>query len=171
VSHINTASKWPQNSQHTVCYLYRSLSYQVHILTSSSFCLHFNIIIPSRSNFPKRSLPFLTKIFQATNLSNECYMPSPSHLPWLHRPINIQSWTQIMKLLVMQFSPASRYFHSLRSTHYPQHPNRWVSRLLRPNSAGSTVRLKYLSRQITSSEGNLPVWQFWFPAYVGNRIY
>jgi hypothetical protein len=85
--------------------------------TKSTFSprLSFMYILISPSHL-SISLPFPIKIFQATHLSNECCMPSPSHLPRPHRPTNIQSRTQIIKQLVMQFSPSSRYFHSPRST-------------------------------------------------------
>jgi hypothetical protein len=41
----------------------------------------------------------------------------PSHPPWFYHP-NTSWWiVQIMKLLIMQPSPASRYFLALRSHH------------------------------------------------------
>jgi hypothetical protein len=40
--------------------------------------------------------------------------PSASHPSWRR--------VQVMKLLIMQFSPTSRHFISLRSKYSPQHP-------------------------------------------------
>jgi hypothetical protein len=39
------------------------------------------------------------------HLSHVCYMPCPSHPPW----ITILRGVQIIKLLIMQFSPGCRY--------------------------------------------------------------
>jgi hypothetical protein len=47
--------------------------------------------------------------------------PHPSHQLGFHHPYTIWTYTQIMKLLFMQFSPVSCYFHILRSK-YLQHP-------------------------------------------------
>jgi hypothetical protein len=39
-----------------------------------------------------------------------CYMSHPSHPPWLDHPNNIWWTVQVMKLIIMQTSPASRHF-------------------------------------------------------------
>jgi hypothetical protein len=49
-------------------------------------------------------------------------MPRPSHPPWFDHPNNIWWWAQVMKLLTMQCSPASRNFCPLRSKYSSQHP-------------------------------------------------
>jgi hypothetical protein len=63
-----------------------------------------------------------TKILYATLLSSPytCYMPSPSHSPWLD-PNNIWWAVQIMKLLIMKFSPLPCYLVPLRPKYSPQH--------------------------------------------------
>jgi hypothetical protein len=42
-----------------------------------------------------------------------CYMPCPSHPPLLDDSNYIWRRVQVMKLLIMQFSPTSRHFISL----------------------------------------------------------
>jgi hypothetical protein len=49
-------------------------------------------------------------------------MPCPSHPPWLHHSNDIWRREQVTKLLIMQFSPTSYYFVTLRSNYSPQHP-------------------------------------------------
>jgi hypothetical protein len=53
---------------------------------------------------------------------HSCYMPCPYHPPWLDNSNYILRRIQVMKLLIMQFSPTSRHFVSLRSKYSPQHP-------------------------------------------------
>jgi hypothetical protein len=54
-------------------------------------------------------------------LPHSCYMPCPSHPPWLDHSDYIWWRVQLMKLLIMQFSPISHHFtlfspHNLLST-------------------------------------------------------
>jgi hypothetical protein len=49
-------------------------------------------------------------------------MPCPLHCSWLDHSYYTWRKVQIMKLLVMQFSPASYHFIPLRSKYSPQHP-------------------------------------------------
>jgi hypothetical protein len=53
-------------------------------------------------------------------VSNSCYMSHPSHPPWFDHPNNIWWTVQIMKLLIMQSSPASCHLLPLRSKYSPQ---------------------------------------------------
>jgi hypothetical protein len=53
---------------------------------------------------------------------HSCYMPCPSHAPWLDHSNCASRSVQAMKLLIMQFSPTSYHFISLRSKYSPQHP-------------------------------------------------
>jgi hypothetical protein len=46
----------------------------------------------------------------------------PISSPWLDHSNYIWRGVQVMKLLIMQFSPTSRYLVSLRSKYSPQHP-------------------------------------------------
>jgi hypothetical protein len=54
-------------------------------------------------------------------LPHSCYMPWPSHPPWLDHSNYIWRRVQVKKLLIMQFSPTTCHFISLRSKS-PQHP-------------------------------------------------
>jgi hypothetical protein len=45
-------------------------------------------------------------------------MPCPSHAPWLDHSNYTWRRVQVMKLLIMQFSPTSCHFISLRSKYY-----------------------------------------------------
>jgi hypothetical protein len=47
-------------------------------------------------------------------------MPCPSHSPWLQHSNYTWRSVQVMKLLAMQFSPASCHFISLRFKYFPQ---------------------------------------------------
>jgi hypothetical protein len=51
-----------------------------------------------------------------------CYMPCPSNPPWLDHSNYTWRRVQVMKLLIMQFSPTSHHFIPLRSKYCPQHP-------------------------------------------------
>jgi hypothetical protein len=42
-----------------------------------------------------------------SHLFHACYMPRPSHPPWVDHPNNIWWRAQVLKLLMMQSSPAS----------------------------------------------------------------
>jgi hypothetical protein len=50
-----------------------------------------------------------------------CYMPYPSHPPWLNHSNYVWWGVQVMKLLIVQFSLISRHLISLRSKYSPQH--------------------------------------------------
>jgi hypothetical protein len=54
------------------------------------------------------------------NLSNACYVPCPSHSPWSDHSSYIWRGVQIMKLLIVKFSPVSRYFIPFKSKYYRQ---------------------------------------------------
>jgi hypothetical protein len=51
--------------------------------------------------------------------SHACYICRPSVLPWLDHPNNISWSVQVMKLLIIQSSPASPSFLRLRSRYSP----------------------------------------------------
>jgi hypothetical protein len=74
-------------------------------------------------------------------------MPCPSHTPWL-------DWrrVQVMKLLIMQFSPTSRHFISLRSKDSPQRPVKV------PNLMSIFFSLGRLSKESVQIRG--PSWHF-----------
>jgi hypothetical protein len=53
---------------------------------------------------------------------NSCCLPCQSHSPWLDYSNYTLRRIQVMKLLIMQFSPTSNHFISLRLKYSPQHP-------------------------------------------------
>jgi hypothetical protein len=76
-----------------------------------------------------RSLPsglihscFPTKIFYSNRIPQACYMPRSSHSSGIDHRNSIWWSVQVMKLLIMQSSPASRHFLTLRYKYSPQHP-------------------------------------------------
>jgi hypothetical protein len=77
-----------------------------------------------RLGFPSELFPsgFPTNILYAFSSPHTCYMSCPSHPPWLHNSNYIWRRVQVTKLLIMQFSPISRHFISLRTKYSPQHP-------------------------------------------------
>jgi hypothetical protein len=54
--------------------------------------------------------------------SHACYMPCPSHPTWLDHSNYVWWGVQVMKLLIMQFSPLSCHFVPVRTKYSPQHP-------------------------------------------------
>jgi hypothetical protein len=92
--------------------------------TKSSFLkIPFNIILPSTPKSSEWLLPFrLSNNFvRISHLPHARYMPRPTHPPWSDHPNTIWWRVQIMALLIMQFSPASRHFIPLRSKYFPKH--------------------------------------------------
>ena len=63
--------------------------------------------VPFPSGFPTRTL--------YTPLPHMCYMPYPSHSPQFDHPINIGWGVQIIKFLIMYFSPLLCYLVPPRS--------------------------------------------------------
>jgi hypothetical protein len=57
-----------------------------------------------------------------SHLFHASYMPRPSHTHLFDHPNNIWWSVQVMKLLIMQSSPASYHFLPLRSKYSPQDP-------------------------------------------------
>jgi hypothetical protein len=50
------------------------------------------------------------------------YKPCTSHISWRDNSNYTWRTVQVMKLLIVQFSPKSCYFLSLQSKHFSQHP-------------------------------------------------
>jgi hypothetical protein len=83
-----------------------------------SFSTNLRLGIPSSLFFwLSHQYPIYIPLFPPS-----CYIPCPSHPPWLDHCNYIWRRTQPMKLLIMQFSSISRHFISLRSKYIPQHP-------------------------------------------------
>jgi hypothetical protein len=86
----------------------------VHTTPSHSSKVHFNII------FLYLGLPSgLVRNPVCILHSHACYMPCPSHPAWPEHANYI--WWRVMKLIIMQFSPAYCYLIPLRSKYSPQH--------------------------------------------------
>ena len=81
---------------------------QLHVLTFYFFNIHFNIILPPISRSSKWSLSF-RHLYQnpicISHLPSTSYIPCPFRLALSDYPNNIWQAVQIMKLLIMQFSP------------------------------------------------------------------
>ena len=98
----------------------------VHSIQSYFLNIHFNIILPFASGsfqvvfFLQLSLPklyaFLFSLVCAT------YVCHPFHDSWFNHPNNTQWAVQIMKFLILQFSPVSSHFLPLKRKYLPQHP-------------------------------------------------
>jgi hypothetical protein len=83
----------------------------VHI-TPSYFCkIHVNITLQPTSVFIVVSLlAFPSKPYMYSS-PHACYMPCPSHPPWLYHSNYIWWRVKVMKLLIMQFSPPTISTH------------------------------------------------------------
>jgi hypothetical protein len=86
--------------------------------------IHFNIILPYVQVFLVVSflLAFQPKSYVHSSSPHTCYMPSQSHPLWLDHFYYTWRGVQVMKILFMQFSPASYYLIPLGSRYSPQHP-------------------------------------------------
>ena len=82
--------------------------HRVQALPSNFLKIHFNIIYPSKPVFSKWCLslrfPHRSHVFTCP-LPHTCHKPRPSHLSWLDQTKNILWAVQIIKLLLMRFSP------------------------------------------------------------------
>jgi hypothetical protein len=98
---------------------------QIYYFSPYFLKIHSNIIIESTPGSSEWSLPFRLSnqnIVCIFNLCHARYMSRPSHPPWSDHPNNIWWSVQVMKLLIMQSSPASRHFLRLRSKYSPTAP-------------------------------------------------
>jgi len=97
----------------------------VHNHTSRFLRIHVNIILPSKPGPPYWSLSFRCPNLNPVHawpVSHRCYMPRPSHSSRFHYP-NDTGWVvQIIKLLIMLFSPIPCYLIPLRPKYSPQYP-------------------------------------------------
>jgi hypothetical protein len=87
--------------------------------------IHFNVIHPPHVLvlLVVSFLPAFPPIFYMhASSSHSCYMPCPSHPPWLDHSNYTGRRVKVTKLLIMQFSPTSRHFISLWSKYSPQCP-------------------------------------------------
>jgi hypothetical protein len=91
----------PQSSPHPIFYLK----------------IHLNIILPSTPGSPQWSLSPCTRL----SPPHHRYMSHPSHSSWFYRPLNSGWGVQIIKLLIMKFSPLPCYLVSLMPKYSSQH--------------------------------------------------
>jgi len=94
--------------------------------TSHFLKTHLVIILPSMPGSPKWSLslrfPHQNPVDASALPHTSCYMPRPSHSCQFYHLNNIGWSVQIIKLLIMQFSPLPCYLVPLRPKYSPQHP-------------------------------------------------
>jgi hypothetical protein len=83
--------------------------------------IHFNIIPPPKSWSSWWSLSFWFS-HQYLSSSSSPFVPCPSHPAWLDHSNYTCRRVQVMKFLIMQFSPTSHHFISLWSKRSSQHP-------------------------------------------------
>jgi hypothetical protein len=84
--------------------------------------VQLNVILPPTPSSSQWSLTFGPPNQNPPNTSplpHACHMSRPPHSPWLNHPNNIRWRTQVMKFIIMHFSPRS-VFLPFRSK-YPQH--------------------------------------------------
>ena len=96
----------------------------VHAHTFHFLKIHLNIILHLRLGLQSDPFPscFPNKTLYTPLLPHTCYIPRPSHSSLFDHPNNIGCGVQIMKLLIMQFSPLPCYLIPLRPKYLPQHP-------------------------------------------------
>jgi len=94
----------------------------VHVFPPHFPKIYSNIIPPSTPISSEWTLPsrFSYHSFVWIYLSHTCYMSCPSY-PWLDLPNYIWWSLQVMKLLIMQSSPAFHHFLPLRHKYSPWH--------------------------------------------------
>ena len=80
--------------------------------------INANIIVTSMLSSSTQSWGFPPKLCMHFSL-HACRMLNPSHPPWVGHPNNIWWGVQVMKLLIMQFSPVAWYFFSVTSRYLP----------------------------------------------------
>ena len=85
----------------------------VHTISSLSYKPHFNITLSPWMWSLSTPEPYM-------QVSPPQHKPHPSSSPQSEDPNNIWWLVQIMKLLIMQFSPASCHFPLLQHKHLPQ---------------------------------------------------
>jgi len=105
--------------------LYLSNMNPVRNLTPYFPKIHSNIILPSTPMSYELSLLFRFSNQNSLcifNLSHPCHMAHPSRPPWFDDRNNFWWSVQVMKLLIIKSSPASRHFLPLRSKYSPQRP-------------------------------------------------
>ena len=93
--------------------------------TSLFLKILLNIILPSKPGsskwFPSLRFPHQNSVY-ASPLPHTRYMPRPSNSFWFYNPNNTGWGVQIIKLIIMWFSPLPCYLVPIRPKYPPQHP-------------------------------------------------
>jgi hypothetical protein len=96
----------------------------IHTIPSYLSKIHFNIVHLPTSWSSQWSLSFWISHQYPICIPlrpHSCYMPCPSHPPWLYHSNYTWRKVQVMKFLITQFSPTSYHFISLWSK-YSRYP-------------------------------------------------
>ena len=97
----------------------------VHALPFHFLKIHFNIILPSMSgssNWPlSLGFPHQNPVCDSP-LPHTCYMSHPYHSSWFDHLNSIWWEVQIIKILIMKFTPLPSYTVPPRPKYSPQHP-------------------------------------------------
>jgi hypothetical protein len=96
----------------------------VHTTLSYLSKINSNIILPPTSRWflvISFLLAFSPTSYMHSSSPHSCYMPCPSHPPWLDNSNYTWRTIQVMKLLIMQLPPTSYHFIPLRSKYFPQY--------------------------------------------------
>jgi hypothetical protein len=109
--------------------------------TSHFLKIHFNIIFPPTLRSPQGSLSLRfthQNPVHASLLPHSRYMPRPSHYSRFYHPHDIGWGVQIMKLLIIKFSPLPCYLVPLK---VPIHVRVWLASSTREAWVGSQARI------------------------------
>jgi hypothetical protein len=94
-----------------------SSPYHLHLIPLRSTLISSHLCQGPHSGLVPYGFP--TKSYNHSSSSHACYMACLSHPPWLNFNYTWRA-VQIMKLLILQFSPASHYSVPLWPKHSPQ---------------------------------------------------
>jgi len=121
--------------------------YQVRIIPLYFTKIDSDITFPSTPRSSEWSLPFRfsdQNIICISYLSHAFCIPRPYHLPWLDHPYTIWWSVHVMKLLIMQSSPAFCHLFPHRCKYSLQHPvlRHPKSVLIRKDEGPSSIPIK-----------------------------
>jgi hypothetical protein len=101
--------------------------FQIDPIHTIQFSLRSILILPTHLRPDRPSGSFLLAFPQyplCFPFPHSCYMPFPSHSPWLHHSNYTWRRVQVTKLLIMQLSQTSCHFIPLRSEYvFPSAPS------------------------------------------------